>query len=534
MSEPGQPAGSEPGTPPAPSPLAPIAPLAPSGLAARLADGDWHRLHPATPLLRGGFAFVAILGIVIVNLRDVGIEILLGAGEEAQRDPVTWLITNEYAGLFLLAVLGGLLLFMLGFWFSWRMHTFRITQEQVEVRSGILFRTNRRGRLDRIQGVNIVRPFLARLVGAAKLEITVAGQDGNIPLAYLASAAADELRREILTRAAGERSEAAPATAAAGGLVERRVSEFLAPELGPDVAPPESVVQMHLGRLIGSIVLSGFTLVMLAGIAVAVIFITRTGELFFLFAAVPTAIGVGGYYVSRFTRSLRYSIAATPDGVRVGFGLLSTTNETLPPGRIHAVQVSQPLLWRPFGWWEIRINRAATSSSRSAGQAATTILPVGNLDDARKVLALVLPGLVDAASVDLLERGMLGSGADEQYTVSPRRAAVLRWFSWRRNGFAFAPDAVLLRRGAVWRELIIVPQARMQSIQLHQGPILRSLRLASVSMQTVAGPVSPRLGALDDDEATEFFEAVAEAVIRSAGADTSHRWRRAPEPGTAT
>ena len=59
-------------------------------------------------------------------------------------------------------------------------------------------------------------------------------------------------------------------------------------------------------------------------------------------------------------------IAGTPDGIRVGFGLLSTSNETLPPGRIHSVQVSQPLLWRLPGWWEIRVNRAGRSTTKAA------------------------------------------------------------------------------------------------------------------------------------------------------------------------
>ena len=43
--------------------------------------------------------------------------------------------------LAILAVLLILLLSVGGFYLSWRMHTFRITNEQVEVRSGILFRT---------------------------------------------------------------------------------------------------------------------------------------------------------------------------------------------------------------------------------------------------------------------------------------------------------------------------------------------------------------------------------------------------------
>ena len=34
-----------------------------------LADGEWHRLHPASPLLRGGLVFIAVLGFIIANLR---------------------------------------------------------------------------------------------------------------------------------------------------------------------------------------------------------------------------------------------------------------------------------------------------------------------------------------------------------------------------------------------------------------------------------------------------------------------------------
>ncbi len=488
----------------------------------RLADGEWHRLHPATPLLRGGFAFVAVIGIIIVNLRDVGIEILLGSQEEGG-DPFTWIIEHEFAGWVLLAILVGLILFVVGFYVSWRMHTFRITNEQVEVRSGILFRTNRRGRLDRIQGINIVRPFLARLVGAAKLEINVAGQDANVQLAYLGSGAADELRREILLLASGTAAGASAVPPSEAGIVEQRVSDLLAPELDPDVAAPESVVKMNLGRLIGSIVLSGFTVFLIVGIAVGSIVVSQTGELFFLLGVVPAVIGIGSFYITRFTRSLRYSIAGTPDGIRVGFGLLSTSNETLPPGRIHAVLVSQPLLWRPAGWWEIKINRAASSSAKgAAGQANTTILPVGNMADVLKVLALVLPSSAENA---LVTAGMISKGGDDGFVNSPRRARVVRWFSWRRNGYALTPDFVLFRRGIIWRELVIVPHARLQSIELQQGPIARALRLAGMRIHTVRGPIVPRLDAIDQALAIELFGGLADAATVASRTDTSHRWR---------
>src|SRR6185312_10495584 len=380
-------------------------------VAAALTDGQWHRLHPASPLLRGGIALIAILGVVVANLHKRLVS-----------------------------------LFIAGFYLSWRMHTFRITNEVVEVRSGILFRTNRKARLDRIQGINIVRPFFARLFGAAKLEVNQAGQNSNLQLSYLGSSAADDLRREILRLASGTRlAEQRAAAATPQGLLDRRVAELLAPELDPNLAPPESVVKIHLGRLVGSMVFSESTLILVLALIGGGIWIGTTGKFYALIFALPSLLGFFSFYARRFTKSLRYTIAGTPDGVRVGYGLFSTSNETLPPGRIHSVQVRQSLLWRPAGWWEVRVNVASHSSNKGAdGRANTTILPVGSFDDAARVVALVLPGfeLPNFPRV----------APDDGFTNSPRRAAWLRPFSWRRNGFASAPDWLLLRRGAIWRQ----------------------------------------------------------------------------------
>jgi putative membrane protein len=509
-------------------------------------DGEWHRLHPLTPLLRGGVTFLAILGVLLYNVRDILIESLFGE-PGGEGEPLVWLYENGYVGYALLALLLGLVVVITGYYLSWRMNTFRITEEVVEVRSGILFRRNRKGRLDRIQGINIARPFFARLFGAARLEVNVAGQDANVKLDYLSSSAADELRRDVLRLASGTRIAKAEARAEAeveeqlptdasgrpvaraavvSQLIDQRVAELLAPELDPDLAPPESVVSMHVGRLIGSLVLSGFTIFVLALVGGIIWGVTATGSLVFLVGLLPTVIGMSSFYISRFTRSLRYSIAGTPDGVRIGFGLLSTSNETLPPGRIHSIQVTQPLLWRPAGWWEIKVNRASTSSaSGAAGQANTTILPVGNVDDVRKVLELVLPDLPEEHAA-LLVRGMTSNGeTGDGFVTSPRRARVYLWFSQRRNGFAMLPGVVLLRQGMVWRQLTVVPEARMQSVAIHQGPVFRMLRLASVRLHTVAGPIVPQLGALDSGDAVRFFRDVADAAILSSSADTSHRWR---------
>jgi putative membrane protein len=499
--------------------------------AEDLADGQWHRLHPATPLLRGGIAFVAIAGIVISNLRERLIDLFIPQAGDYGGDPIDELVRRGLVPLALLAVLVVLLVIIGIFWLSWRMHTFRVTDDEVEVRSGILFRTHRKGRLDRIQAVNVTRQLFPRIFGAARLEINVAGQDANVNLAYLSGRNADALRVVILRRAAGTREharDAAPGRAAgAAAIVGQRIQEFTAPELDPALAPPASVVQMHPGRLLGSTLLSRGTLWFLVLLAAAIVFAVVFHVYGVLFGIVPALLGLGSVLVRRVTKSLRYSIAATSDGVRVGYGLLSLSNETLPPGRIHSVQVSQELLWRPGDWWEVRVNLA--SRSRREGQdlrRATTILPVGSRAEVMRVLELVLPDLVGTDDVAALVAASFGRAAPgDGFTTSPRRGAVLRWFSWRRNGFALRPDAVLLRRGAVWRDLVIVPTARMQSVALHQGPLLRALRLGTVVVHTVAGPISARIGALDAQDAVGFFRAVASAGVAAAAADRSHRWR---------
>ena len=537
-----------------------------------LADGEWHRLHPASPLLRGGLVFIAVLGFIIANLRERLVDMFLvlfapdvlrgpvdngfndWQGDWAN-DPIGGILSRGLVGWAIAALAVIIVAVVVGFWLSWRMHTFRVTREAVEVRSGILFRSHRSARLDRIQGINVNRPLFARLFGTAKLEVSVAGQSANVQLSYLGSALADGLRADILRLASGARAEraakaadaalptqaaqaadaaipapagtpAAPGTSArppVSAVIGHRVDEFLAPELDPTLAPPESVVHLPLGRVIGSTLLGGSTVwiaILIAVIAVGF----STGQLWVLFSFVPAAIGLVSYMWSRITKSLRYTIAGTPDGVRIGHGLLSTGNQTIPPGRIHAIEATQWILWRPFGWWSIRINVAGQSVSASNEAAQRTlVLPVGTVADVHRVIALLLP---DAASAvePVIDAGLTGRDGAGGFSSAPRRGAWLRPFSWRRIGWAAADGVALLRRGALLRSLTLAPLARMQSVAVTVGPIERMLRLASVRIHTVAGPVTPFLPVVDRAEAVALFERLADEAVERGASDTSHHW----------
>lgn len=537
----------------------PLRPQAVADMRSPLSDGEWHRLHPLTPVLRGGLFLIVVLGIVITNLRDrLIVWFFPGLAEWEQYesgDPVDYVLANNLVVVALLAALGILLLLLGIFWLSWRFHTFRITGDDVEVRSGVLFRTHRRAPLDRVQGVNLTRPMVARLLGAAKLEVVGAGLDANVKLEYLSTANAEAVRADILRLASGrqlaeaqaqaQRAGGVPRTRAAVGVVSAGITGLIDGVDGPE-SEPESVVHIPPARLVASHLLSGSTIWLIVLIA-AVVVGAVLGTPWVLFSLVPALIGFGTYWFRSITRALRYSIAPTRTGVRITFGLFTTITETLPPGRVHAFEIRQPLLWRGFGWWQVRVNRLSGRSAADAqSQQFADVLPVGTRDDVERVLRLFLPGISAQEWTQLAEHGLVGPrratdesvedvedgaalpAAADPYTTTPRRARLLKPLSWRRNGFLLSPAALLLRRGRLRRDLAILPLARLQSVHVRQGPLARWRDVANVTADTVLGPVSGRLGAIDRAAAMRLWQDVAVAVVAASAGDRSHRWGEEP------
>lgn len=496
-----------------------------------LSDGEWHRLHPFTPLLRGGLFLVVVTGIVVSNLRERIVELFLpdGLDREIPDDPVDFVFAHDLLLWAALAVLALVAVLLLLFSLAWRFHTFRITGDDVEVRRGVLFRSHRRAPLDRVQGVNLTRPLVARLLGMAKLEVVGAGSDANVTLDYLATANAEAVRADILRLASGRRLAEAEArgrvphtrVAAATAVVSDAVTDLILGAEEP--AEPDTVVSIPVARLIASRILDGSAVVLMVVLA-AIVWVSVAGTLWLLLTLIPAFLGFGSYWTREIVRSLRYAIAPTPDGVRITFGLFTTVTEILPPGRVHAIEITQPLLWRPFGWWSITVNRLHGGGSRGGGDLFATVLPVGRRGDVERVLRLLVPQLDAMGWTDVFTHGLLGPRPDDPYTNTPGRARVLRLLSWRRNGFLLADGALLVRRGVIRRALVIVPLARMQSIAIDQGPLDRALGVAAVHAHTIAGRVSGRLGAVDRDAALTLFARGEAAAITAAAADRTHRW----------
>ena len=382
-------------------------------------DEGWRRLHPLSPLLRGGLVLLVVGGIVIANLRDRIIEFLLPeefVGEQApnESDLIDFVVDRGLIIIALLVVLGAILLVVFFSWLSWRFHTFRISPDAVEERSGIVFRQHRRAPLERIQSVNLQRSLLARILGVTQVDVQTAGQGGKVALRYLGYQQAKEVREQILRASARSRArdagsaeedrrvhevvaaeELAPdrLTGAAEdfarerstgraetGLpasLDRRAREFADPDIDAEARRAGSLVQVPVGRLIGSIFLSWDLLipaVLLIGSLIAgIVWVPYAFGL-----TIPMLLVFVGMAYSQFNRGWGFTLSRSGDGVRVGAGLTATNTETVPLGRIHAVEARQPLAWRPFGWWRVRTTPAGHPAAQGGGnRLQNLVLPVG-------------------------------------------------------------------------------------------------------------------------------------------------------------
>ena len=514
--------------PQVPAPEAPAGSAPPpAAVRSEMSDGEWHRMHPLSPLLRGGLTLLVILGILVANLRDRLITFFLPENfRYDEEDPVDFVLQNGIALQAIIVVAVGLVILIALFWTAWRFHTFRITGDEVEVRSGVLFRTHRRAPLDRVQGVNLTRPALARLVGLAKLEVVGAGLDANVKLEYLSTRNAETVRGDILRLASGHRKKDAAVRVAPGGAplptrIGAGIGEIIA-GVDEDEAEPESIVRVPMSRLILAGLLSGSTIWFILVVVAAIVGLVLQPIWIIpaLGASIPAAIGFGAYAIRQFIRTVRYSIAPSSAGVRVTFGLLTTVTETLPPGRVHAVDIRQPILWRWGGWYRIRVNKLSgrSASDTSAAQMGD-VLPIGTQADVERVLRLLLPSIpIDAA---LLGAGLKGPRDGDGYTTSSPRARVIDPLTWRRNGILVTPQAVLMRTGRLWPKLTILPLARLQSVRLSQGPLDRRLGLATITGHTVMGPVSGTVESLDHVQAYEQWNAITAAAVAAASEETA-------------
>ena len=403
----------------------------------------WSRLHPLTPLLRGGrFLLVVLAAVTQQGLRSPSLSVLGAAAA---------------------VVTTGALLFG---YLSWRTTRYRLADGELQVDSGVLQRRTRRVPLARLQSVDVVRPLLARVLGLAELRLEVAGGgDSEAPLAYLAEDEAHALRVQLLAlsgaqagRVAAQGGQPAPPVAGQAAVV--------APGAAPG-EPEESVlVQVPLRALVVSVLLGGPALLTAALLlaAIPVLLLAPEAVPGLLAGLGPVGLGSAGFVVRRLLAEYGFTVAESPDGLRLRHGLLETRAQTIPAGRVQTVRVHEPLLWRRRGWVRVEVDVAGYEHDRHEPQAGTSaLLPVAPREFALALVDRVLGAPLPPA------------------TVPPPPAA--RWralLSYRRLRLGLDDRHLVTTSGVLTTTTDAVPLAKVQSLRLVQGPWQRRLRLASV------------------------------------------------------
>jgi putative membrane protein len=368
---------------------------------------------------------------------------------------------------------------------SWLVTRWQVEEDDLRIETGLLRRSSLRFPLKQVQAIDIVRPGLARLFGLAELRLRTAGSTGaHARLAYLRTREADRLRTQLLALAQGEVEEPARPD-------EERV-----------------LLTVPTPRLLAGIFLSrtGLFPTALLGALVATAIVSPSaarsviGGSFVYVLAVVTALW------RRFNGAYRLTVAEAPDGLRLRSGLVATTAETIRPGRVQAIRMVEPLLWRPFGWCRLELDVAGRQRAEHEGgperRQLRAVLPVGGRDLARTLLERLLPD------------------APAERHPAPRRVLFksplrYRYLSWGRTD-----TCVVTTSGRVARTTDWVPLAKVQSLRRVQGPIQRRLRLTTIHLDTAGRNVRAALRDRDVEEADPALDRLVE-LARAArnGAD---------------
>ena len=502
-----------------------------SAPAGRAEESTWRRVHWLTPLLQVWQALVIIVVVVLTQSLNNVIMLIKNLRENVPGHPGILLLVIAVP----LAMLALLIIYL---YFAWRATSWKITATDVQYRRGIFFKKHRKIPLDRVQSVDVYRPLAARIFGLGALRVESAGGQGSRgEIQFLANKYLDRARREVVARIAGRSlTDETSHQTGAEGLVG---TDLFAEEDYHLAADEYEVYRVSPGRLIASVLLTSevvWLLIMslIVVICVVVLFFMAdlTVEGIAVGSIIPTVISIGiiplmilSYAWSRFNSGFNFSANITHDGIRVTSGLLALKSQTLPPGRIHAIRFLQPLLWRPFGWWQAEVTLAGhgveTSGNQKKQAADNLLLPVGTLEQAKIILEMAIRdlGINEGAEREkLLQEAFDGRNSDSvaSFTTIAKKAQIMDPFARFRRAFAVTDTVLIYRDGWLRRKVTFAPHERAQSVTTSAGPVQRHLGVAGVRLDLVPGTATMKVKHLDAQVAAQLAkDELAASKVRS-------------------
>jgi putative membrane protein len=402
----------------------------------------------------------------------------------------------------LYGAIGLLIVLSIGIFLYWRRFEFRVGQSEIRIDSGIISRTHRSIPFDRIHDVDITQGPVSRLFGVARVKFetgsAAAGSDEGM-LQAIPLERAEDLRALIRSRRDGaplagaaetvETEDQSPIFAMPmprlilAGLFNFSLALFAGlfglSQTAGDVIGFDPLSRkfwrdlLDVGSPIAAYILAHQVVTIIAGLVVLLLVGAATG-------VVRTVLRDFGFRLDR-----------TGIGLRRRRGLFTKTDVTLPSRRVQAAILATGPVREQFGWRELHVQSLASDEGSKGDHV---VAPLASADEADQILsalgwrgvavvadwqpvAKAYVWILAIAATPLLLAAMvyavMASGIAGLLVGIYAALLAGRWLAWRRTRWAIDGDRLLLASGWWRRRIIILPIAKLQSIDLVESLVSR-------------------------------------------------------------
>lgn len=437
---------------------------------ATLQDG-WHRLHPLTILKELGSLAWALLAALVLDLDFA---------------PVPEQVASTEA-LLALAVFGYAVV-------RYLFTAYRLTDQALELRRGVVVKSFQSMPRDRIQSVGATTSLVGRFVGITTVEVSAADAE-DIRLGFVSESASASLR------------------------------SLLAPERVPtdegateDEAMPEQLASLDVGRLLV------FGLTETGLIPAATVFAI---SIFLAFALGVVAAPLGAASLAAWPVMKTVGLAGfrswiENDRVHIEGGVLGRRQTESPLQRIQTLQVRRPPLRRLFGLETVAIVTGDIAVSSEHAVTAGTVAPLETIGDWRRIAEALIGRVaigephLERSSPLMIRRTLLRGAVVTLFPAVVAGVLSRRWWvglvilaagaaimwvyaraRWRILGWAHDERHLMVRRGVVARQLSVVPVEKVQDVTVRQTFFQRRLGIATVEVDTAGVTLAGSIKAID-------------------------------------
>lgn len=410
---------------------------------------------------------------------------------------------------------------VLTLWLRWVRFSYRVTDDDIVIESGLISTQHRAIPFERIQDVNIEQGPIARLIGVARLKLetgAAAGGDGEEGVLETVSLARANALRDLIRshRATGG------IRLAAGDEPRDALDHFERPIFA---MAPRRVVEAGLYNfslaifaVLGGLLQQGGDLLGFnpfkrafwnslvdSGSPLADYLLTHRWVSALAGAVTLVVVGLATGVIRTLLRDYNFRLTRTETGLRRQRGLLTLTDVIIPVRRVQAAIIGTGPVRVRAGWHSLKLQSLARDDAK---QGDHEVAPFAQLDEIAPILAevgMALPAddtvwqrIASAYAIEYalwLALPLVGTLIVAAFGIAPALfgsaalgiAIVGRTFAWRRYRYGYDGERILIRRG-FWRQrTIILPIANIQSADIAHNFVTRAFGVASLTFGVAGG-----------------------------------------------